>query len=210
MKSKKYRTVYDWLVFIKVVDKKSFSKAAQEIKVSISSISKSIAKLEDTFDCQLIRRNAHHFEITTAGKIAYKKSMELCNTYHTLVNEINDINTSMSGNIKLSAPGVLCDSLISSWVWDYMDSHQDANINLNSREAGSFSADSPEFDDLVIKSGFIDSPDLIHKNLNPVPFGMYASPQYLKNTKSICNPTDIHGHSIIKLDHPSLNQTLHL
>ena len=207
---KKYKLIMEWIVFIKVVDNKSFSKTAKDLSISISYVSKCISMLEHVFDSQLIRRNAHDFEITTAGKVFYKRALEIYNSYYSLTVEMSNANGYFNGVIRLSAPSILCDSLINTWVWDYMQKHPGVCILLNSRESGTFTRTSPEFDDLVIKSGFIDSPDLIHKRLNPVRFGIYSSPNYLKQSTSLVNPEDINDHSVLKLEHPSLILPMHL
>lgn len=208
MKSKKNHLIHDWLIFIKVVEKKSFSSAATEMNMAVGSVSKSIAKLEGLVDAQLISRNAHKFEVTAAGEIVYEKALILCETYHNLLARLDNNSNEIKGVLRLSAPGILCDDIISTWIMEYVDRNPNAVIHLLSREAGSFTSDSPEFDDLVIKSGFLDSPDLIHKSFNPVPFGIYASPEYLSQHPQVVTPEDMNGHSILKLSHPSIKYPL--
>ncbi len=203
MKNKKNALIFDWLIYIKVVEKKSFSAAARDLIVSVASVSKVVARLEDIFSARLISRNAHKFEVTSAGQTAYEKALIICETYHSLLSSL-DCKDEIRGELRLSAPGILCDNIISDWVMEYTDLHPGVRIHLLSREAGSFSADSPEFDDLVIKSGYLDSPDLIQKKLNPVPFGMYASKEYLQRKGEPQNPEELSGHSLLKLSHPSL------
>ena len=203
MKNKKNALIFEWLIYIKVVEKKSFSAAARELMISVASVSKVVARLEDIFSARLISRNAHRFEITAAGQTAYDKALIMCETYHNLLSGL-DCGDEIKGELRLSAPGILCDSVISDWVMEYTDRHPGVRIHLLSREAGSFSADSPEFDDLVIKSGYLDSPDLIQKKLNAVPFGMYASAEYLRINGAPCRPEDLSGHSLLRLSHPSM------
>ncbi len=205
---KQYRMIIDWVILIKVMENRSFSKAAKELNISISCVSKSITKFEHAFKCQLIRRNAHDFEITTIGKVFYEKAIDIYNAYYSLTTEASNLNKQFTGTIRLSAPSVLCDSLINMWVWEYMKQHPAVNIILNSRESGQFTKDSPEFDDLVLKSGIIESPDLIYKKLNPLSFGLYASPDYLKKNKQILHPHDINELSILKLEHHSITSPL--
>ncbi|WP_349887397.1 LysR family transcriptional regulator [Pantoea ananatis] len=206
MKNKKNHLIHDWMVYIKVVEKKSFSAAAAEMGVSRGAVSKSVAKLEGVTNAQLLSRNAHKLEMTVDGKTVYKKALKFCETYHNLLARID--NNEMDGVLRLSAPAILCDSIISGWIMEYTEKNRNAKIHLLSREGASFSFDSPEFDDLVIKSGRMESPDLIHKNINPVPFGIYASPYYLKKFRMIETPEDLYGHQLLKLNHPSLNYPL--
>ncbi|MGP2504541.1 LysR family transcriptional regulator [Pantoea ananatis] len=203
MKNKKNALIFDWIIYIKVVEKKSFSAAARELMMSVASVSKVIAKLEDIFSARLISRNAHKFEVTSSGQTAYEKALLICETYHNLLNSL-ECKDEIRGELRLSAPGIMCDNVINDWLIEYTDRHPRATVRLLSREAGSFSSDSPEFDDLVIKSGQLDSPDLIQRKLNPVPFGMYASPEYLRKNGEPIRPEDLSGHSLLRLSHYSL------
>ncbi|MFT4269380.1 MAG: LysR family transcriptional regulator [Pantoea sp.] len=195
--------ISDWLIFIRVVECQSFSAAARYLNRSVSAVSKSVAKLENTLNTQLISRNARNFEITPAGQATYEKAQEMCRAYRDLVTELQAPSDQIQGTLRLSAPTVLSDSIIPGWIMAYTDSNPMAVINLQSREGGSFSSSSQEFDDLVIKSGYIDSPDLVHKKINPVPFGIYASPDYL-SSRQIVHPDELVNCSILKLQHPSL------
>lgn len=207
MKNKKNALVFDWIIYVKVVELKSFSLAARELNLSVATVSKTISKLEDTFSTRLISRNAHRFEITGAGEMAYESALEMCETYHNLLGGMNDKND-IKGELRLSAPGNMCNSVISDWIIEYTEQHPEAKIHLLSREAGSFTSDSPEFDDLVIKSGYLDSPDLIHKSLNPVEFGLYASRGYLDMSPSLAEPEDLNQHHLLRLNHTLMRSPL--
>ncbi|KGL57299.1 LysR family transcriptional regulator [Pantoea ananatis] len=203
MKNKKNALIFDWIIYIKVVEKKSFSAAARELMMSVATVSKVIAKLEDIFSARLIIRNAHKFEVTSSGQTAYEKALLMCETYHNLLYRL-ECKDEIRGELRLSAPGIMCGNIINDWIIEYTDRHPRAKVRLLSRETGSFSSDSPAFDDLVIKSEQLDSPDLIQKKLNPVQFGMYASPEYLRKNGEPKRPEDLSGHSLLRLSHYSL------
>ncbi|HGK4757413.1 LysR family transcriptional regulator [Enterobacter cloacae] len=207
MKNKKNALIFDWLLYVKLVELKSFSLAARELNLSIATVSKAVSRLEDIFSTRLISRNAHKFEVTTAGEIAYDNALVICETYYNLLNGLND-KDDIRGELRLSAPGILCDSIVNDWIIEYTDRHPNVRIHLLSREAGGFSSDSPEFDDLVIKSGYLDSPDLIQKNLTPVPFGVFASQDYLRTHAVIVQPEDLNNHRLLRLSHPSLRSSV--
>ncbi|AVJ17519.1 hypothetical protein CLM71_10385 [Serratia sp. MYb239] len=195
--------ISDWLIYIRVVECQSFSAAAQYLNRSVSAVSKSVSKLENTLNTQLISRNARNFEMTPAGEATYEKALEMYRAYRDLVAKLQASSGQIQGTLRLSAPTVLSDCIIPGWIMAYTDSHPMAVINLQSREGSSFSSNSQEFDDLVIKSGYIDSSDLVHKKINPVPLGIYASPDYL-SCRQIVHPDELVNCSILKLQHPSL------
>lgn len=209
LKSRKNSLIFDWLLYIKLVEVKSFSVAARELSLSVATVSKVLTRLEDIFSVRLISRNAHRFEVTSAGEVAYEYALKMCETYHTLLTGLDD-RGEIRGEMRLSAPGILCDNVINDWIIEFTTQHPAVTIHLLSREAGSFTSDSPEFDDLVLKSGYLDSPDLIQKELNPVPFGMYASGDYLRTYPVIREPGDLNGHRLLRLSHASLRYPITL
>lgn len=209
LKNRKNSLIYDWLLYIKLVEVKSLSVAARELSLSVATVSKVLARLEDIFAVRLISRNAHRFEVTSAGEIAYEHALKMCETYYTLLTGLDD-GGEIRGELRLSAPGILCDSVINDWIIEYTTRHPGAAIHLLAREAGGFTSDSPEFDDLVLKSGYLESPDLIQKQLNPVPFGMYASVEYLRSHRPVREPEDLNGHRMLRLTHASLRYPITL
>jgi DNA-binding transcriptional LysR family regulator len=64
-------------VFCRVVDRKSFSKAAEAIHLSQPTVSSHVKDLEDHFGCQLIDRLARQAVPTQAGRILYSHARRL-------------------------------------------------------------------------------------------------------------------------------------
>ena len=61
-------------MFTCVAQHKSFAKAAQELHVVTSTVSRTIAALEDELDAQLFYRDTHTVELTPAGQRLYDES----------------------------------------------------------------------------------------------------------------------------------------
>lgn len=56
-------------VFVKVVDLGSFTAAARQLHLSVSSVSQTIAKLEDELQVKLLNRSTRSIGLTEAGRI---------------------------------------------------------------------------------------------------------------------------------------------
>jgi len=72
-------------IFTSVARHKSFNKAARELNVVSSTISRQIAALEDELDAQLFYRDTHSVELTPAGKRLLNASF----TYFELFEYVN-------------------------------------------------------------------------------------------------------------------------
>lgn len=195
----------DWVVFITVVESCSFSIAAKKLYCSVASVSKSVARLEYTLETVLLSRNAHRVEVTAAGAATYKRAKEIQQIYYELASEVSSRDADIKGRIRFSTPSILCEHVATRWVYDYMCKHRNAQVHLLSRDRSALTVSSPEFDDLVLKSGFINSPDLVHQELPSMRFLLCASPEYIKKHGEICTPHDLARHWIMKVDHPFLD-----
>lgn len=196
--------IYEWIVYHAVVEGGNLSIAAKKIGVSVSAVSKSLSRLEASLGATLFNRTSRGMEITDAGRITYEKSKTIISTFYSLKSELGGSEGEVSGKLRFSAPSVLCESVANEWAFDYMKRYENVEINLHSRERTDFSVHSPEFDDIVLKSGFIDSADLVHRKLTPMPMVMCATPCYLKKTKRIQVPDDLYSHDLLMLNHPSV------
>ena len=204
------RIMRDWVVFITVIEVRSFTTAARKLRCSIASVSKSVARLEETLGVVLLSRNAHKMDVTAAGHVTYNGAKEIHRAWQELFTEISNVDDGIKGKMRFSAPSVLCECAAGQWVFDYMRRNPGAKVRLLSRDRTELTVASPEFDDLVLKSGMTDSPDLVHQSIGHVRFGLYASPGYLRTHPEIHTPDDLRRHWIMKVDHPFLRCPLSL
>lgn len=58
-------------VFAKVVEFGSFTAAARQLQMSVSSISQTVSKLEDELQVKLLNRSTRSIGLTEAGRIYY-------------------------------------------------------------------------------------------------------------------------------------------
>ncbi len=65
-------------VFAKVVELGSFTAAARQLQMSVSSISQTVAKLEDELQVKLLNRSTRSLGLTEAGKIYYEGAAVGC------------------------------------------------------------------------------------------------------------------------------------
>lgn len=59
-------------VFAKVVEFGSFTAAARQLQMSVSSISQTVSKLEDELQVKLLNRSTRSIGLTEAGRIYYQ------------------------------------------------------------------------------------------------------------------------------------------
>ena len=76
--------------FLAVVRCKSFNRAAVELFISPSTVSRRIASLEKEFGKALFRRSSVEIELTEAGQRLLPKAEKTLEQYEELLGSLND------------------------------------------------------------------------------------------------------------------------
>ncbi len=119
-------------IFCKVVDLKSFSRAARAVHLSQPTVSSHIKDLETHFDCRLIDRLAKEAMPTKAGRLLYRYAKRI----QTLRDELESTMAAFQGEVKGSLdiggstiPGTyILPSIISAFYSRYPDVHISLSI----------------------------------------------------------------------------------
>ena len=87
--------------FQAVVEKHSFSEAAELCHVSQSAISQQIARLEEELGIKLLERHNRTFKITPAGEHFYRKSLVLRSDAEQLIRDTKKIAAKEAATLRL-------------------------------------------------------------------------------------------------------------
>ena len=90
-------------VFCKVVELKSFTKAADAVFLSQPTVSEHIRGLEDIVNERLIDRLGREVQPTRAGKILYKYAKKLLKLRDEALQEIESFKGNLSGHLYIGA-----------------------------------------------------------------------------------------------------------
>ena len=90
--------------FREVVQRGSFTKAANELFISQSTLSKSIRTLEEEFKVILINRGAKEFEVTKEGYILYEYAVRILDYYQYQTQELAERLSQSNNSIRLGIP----------------------------------------------------------------------------------------------------------
>jgi len=120
----------DLFLFVKVAQFGSFTKAARELGIYQSTISRRIANLEERLGAALIIRTANHFELTYPGqRLFYELNQDEIQLQQKIQQVINAKDV-ISGELKIMLPQVLSASFISPKLPEFMNLHPDLKLRL--------------------------------------------------------------------------------
>lgn len=118
--------------FIAVVEEKSFTKAAEKVNLSQPSVSVHIKHLETYFNTQLITRSMKPKKIivTESGHLLYKRSKQLLSLLATTRDELQHIDSTYKGHLKIGATSTIGECLLPSFLPSFCECYQDINIEV--------------------------------------------------------------------------------
>ena len=108
--------IQDILLFKQVADSKNFSSAAEKLEISISQVSKRLAKLEKELGVVLIQRTTRNSKLTAAGELLYSRAQYISDEVSDAWNAVIDMKDELYGQIKVAAHVSIGLKLVTSFI----------------------------------------------------------------------------------------------
>ncbi len=162
--------------FVRVVEAGSFTAAAKLLHLPISSVSRSVAKLEQELELVLLERTTRSITLTDAGRAYFERAREAMIGLDEATQLAGDAAREPSGVVHLAAPPELSGKLVSSlgaFVRRYPAIHVDLMTTVRGAELVGGEVD------LAIVQGRLEDSELIARRLGVSMHRLFASTEYV-------------------------------
>ncbi|USD43169.1 LysR family transcriptional regulator [Vibrio sp. SCSIO 43135] len=179
--------------FVLIAKLGNFTKAAEELEVSRSHVSRQISNLEAQMGVTLLIRTTRTLKLTDAGNAFYQQcEQSLHGIDQALLAAVDDVE-SVRGEIKINCVGgYLGEELIAQVASDFMFKHPDVSIDL---DFSSHRVDLIEEDfDIAFRMGKLDDAGFVARKLLDIEMGTLASPKYLQRYGTPSHPKELAQH----------------
>ena len=119
-----------YMAFIKIVEYKSFTKAAEYLHYSQPVISRIIRDLEKEWELRLFERNKGTVELTTDGLAVYPQVMALCSEYEKLSMTIDERKGLQTGMIRIGAFSSVATHRLSKMIRSFHDDYPNIQYEI--------------------------------------------------------------------------------
>lgn len=185
----------DIVVFVRVVDDGSFTRAAERLKLSRSVVSKYVTRLEGRLGARLLNRTTRRLSLTEAGRIFYERSRRGLQDIEEAEAEVSRLQEKPRGVLRINSPMSFGILHIAPALPEFLAQHPEVSVEMN--------LDDRVVD--VIEEGFdvsiriMELPDssLIARRLAPCRHVIVAAPSYLEKHGTPRTPEDLRDHNII-------------
>lgn len=185
----------DLFTFVIVVDQRSFTKAAQELGITHSVVSKRINRLEKELGARLLQRSTRRLALTEVGQAFYQRGLQIKKDLDEAVLEISASHEKPHGTLRINAPMSFGQLHLIPAVADFIKLYPDIKIELllgrqyaNLLEEGL---------DLAIQISELPDSSLFAQRLALRSTLICASPQYLREHGTPSTPQELTQHNCL-------------
>ena len=191
------------LIFAKIVQHKSFTKAAEHLGMDKSTISTKLSQLEADLGVRLLNRSTRSVNLTEAGAKYY----EYCRQAVEIAEEAESFSSSLGdeavGLLRISASNNFSKVIIESAIKPFMDANPKVEVELiiEYRTADLIQ----ENIDIAIRVGIgpLEDSSLIAQKVLTGGIGIYCAPSYIKKHGEIESIDELNKSKIVEFTVPA-------
>jgi DNA-binding transcriptional LysR family regulator len=187
------------VVFAKVVEANSFSEAARHLKMPISTVSRRVAELENQLGVRLLERSTRSLRLTEVGAEVLEHAVHSAELNEAVESIVSNRLSDVSGNLRLSAPPSISDTLLTPLVAAFQTSYP--NVRFQILVTDRFVDHIFEGVDLVFRRGPLRDSSLVASRILSFRHQLVASPVYMKGCKPPRKPQDLLDHRLLSFSY---------
>ena len=175
--------------FARVVETGSFTKAAETLHMSRTSVTQLVQQLEARLRVRLLNRTTRKLNLTADGAAYYERVVRL-------LAELDDAETSLSsaalaprGRLRIDVPSPLARLLLIPALPEFHARYPEIQIDLGVSDRLVDLID--ENVDCVIRGGELRDQSLMARRVGDLQLGVYAAPAYLQRAGVPSHPREL-------------------
>lgn len=181
--------------FVRVVHDGSFTAAAKALGLPKSSISRSVAQLEQDLGIRLLHRTTRQLHLTDAGTAFYERVSRALGDIDEATTAASDMQAEMSGVVRITAPVDLGVWSLAPIVARFVRKHPKIRIELSL--TGRVVDLVAEGFDLAVRAGPLRDSSLIARRVGGLESVAYASPKYIARRGEPKDLADLADHDCV-------------
>ena len=164
-------------VFLRVVELQSFTAAAEALGLPKSSVSRSVARLEESLGVQLLQRTTRAVQLTEAGRVYFDEASRALSALEQAHETLSQLDGQPQGAVRITAPVDLGAQVLAPLAARFVRRTPGITLDflLTSRVVNLVD----EGVDLGVRAGPLRDSSLIARKVNGLEAWLLASPGYL-------------------------------
>ncbi|MBL0918968.1 MAG: LysR family transcriptional regulator [Hydrogenophaga sp.] len=172
--------------FARVVEAGSFTKAADTLHLSRTSVTQLVQQLEARLRVQLLHRTTRKVQVTAEGAAYYERVVRLLADMDDAETSLSSAKASPRGRLRVDVPSPLARLILVPALPDFHARYPDIELELGvSDRMVDLIGDHV---DCVLRGGEIVDQSLMARRVGDLQIGAYAAPAYLRHAGTPSHP----------------------
>lgn len=186
----------DMAMFVRIVEAGSITKAAEQLDIAKSAVSRRLKDLENRLGNQLISRTTRQSNLTEAGEHYYQRACSILNEVDALNEQTSGSPTRIEGTLKMTAPLSFGLMHLNEVISDYANQYPNLDFELDFSDRHVDLIE--EGYELAIRIGELQDSSYQARRLTSIRFILCASPEYLNENGVPETLEDLRDHTFLQ------------
>ncbi len=191
----------DIAVFVRVVERASFTMAADDLGLSRAVVSKYVSRLERRLGARLLHRTTRRLSLTEAGAALFEASRGAIERIDEAEAAVAQLQSEPRGRLRVSAPMSFGILHLGTAIAEFSRAHPLVSLEL--RLDDRFVNLVEEGIDVAVRIGALTDSSLVARRLASTRQVVCASPGYLAETGEPESPHDLAAHNCLLYSYQS-------
>ena len=183
------------LIFVKVAQFQSITRAARSLGMPISTVSRRLSVLESELGVLLLRRTTRRVTLTAQGQNYFGQCQEPLNLLQEAERVLTQAQKRPEGLLRITIPVILSQEAFLDFISAFLKDHPRIRIELFITNL--FVDLIAENFDVAIRSGELQDSSVVARRLGKTVFYVVAAPEYLKGRVLPSEPADLKLHDCV-------------
>jgi LysR family transcriptional regulator for bpeEF and oprC len=165
-------------VYTRVVESRSFVKAADSLQMAAPQVSRTVQALEAHLGARLLNRTTRSISVTDEGEAYYQRCVRVLAEVDEMEAELTHAKLSPKGRLKVNMPSLIAKTMIIPHLPEFFERYPEIEIEmgLSDRQVDIVE----EGVDCVIRTGELEDSGLVARRIGNMPRMTCAAPSYIE------------------------------
>ncbi len=175
--------------FARVVEAGSFTRAADTLHMSKTSVTQLVQQLEARLRVKLLNRTTRRVALTADGAAYYERVVRLLADLDDAETSLSSASASPRGRLRVDVPSPLASMILVPALPEFHARHPDIQIDMGVSDR--IVDVIGENVDCVVRGGELSDQSLVARRVGDLRLGVYAAPEYLQRLGTPTHPREL-------------------
>lgn len=178
-------------VFVRVVEAGSFTKAAQTLHMSKTTVTQLVQQLEARLRIKLLNRTTRQVKVTADGAAYYKRVVQLLADLEDADSSVSEASAKPKGRLRVDVPSPFARMLLMPALPAFHARYPEIQLHMGVSDRNvDVIGDNV---DCVVRGGELTDLSLMARRVGELALGVYAAPSYLAHAGLPSHPRELEG-----------------